>query len=537
MLQPGQSQLAKSQLGNVQPQRARAVAVPFVLSLALVLGVLAWQMYLGVNSDTTWLMLMAERWLDGERLYVDMHENNPPASIYLYVPAALIVKLTGAQSELVIQLFTLGLFAGAACAAYRMVVLAGFKTAYRFDWLAPLAIAIFLLMPASSFAQREHLAAILSLPVIGMGIVRCSGKSPRIWMILAAGISMGIIASIKPPMIMVAVLIAGMTAWHLKSWKVLFVPENWIGAGVFFAYLAIIIFLHPAFMRDVMPLLREVYLPNRYLLQVLSLPPVYGIFALVLLSLLIHRRDWYELPICMVYAAAAGFFFSYIVQMKFFDYHALPALIFLFLALGMSVLRLPSGNESGRSGFALPHLPRGVTIATLLVLGALNLWDFDFKPSNGNLTRLVQAIKPGAKVVGFGMVPGSELRAVRNASGRWVGSFGYTYVPVWAAYFRRNQKVGPDWEARLHHWEQWTADISARDIRQKRPDIILLREGEIITWRKWIKDYPGLETAMADYRFHDRVSLGKHIYSVQVYVRKTIAAEAVRHNKGKSNGS
>ena len=113
------------------------------------------------------------------------------------------------------------------------------------------------------------------------------------------------------------------------------------------------------------------------------------------------------------------------------------------------------------------------------------------------------------------------MRAVRNAGGHWVGSFGSTYVPGYAAWYRRNRTVGPDWESRLAHWEQWTADISTSDIIKKKPDIILVRDEEMVKWPQWIKKYSRLSAAMSGYRFYGKLNVGTGIYPVEVYVRKS----------------
>jgi len=231
-----------------------------------------------------------------------------------------------------------------------------------------------------------------------------------------------------------------------------------------------------------------------------------------------HRSDWLTPPLSLVYAAAGGYFVSFIVQMKFFDYHALPVSMFLLLALSMSVLQSRPQAGAG-SGTFMSKGTRVFTIAVVLGLGAFNTWDFYSPQYNGNLSRLIRTLKPAATVTGFGMVPGSQIRAVRDAGGSWVGSFGYTYVPGYAQWYRKNARVGPHWAGRLAHWERWTAEVSTRDIVQKKPDVIVLRDEELVRWPDWIKKYPKLNAAMSAYRFHSRVDVGKGIYPVLVCVR------------------
>src|ERR1700692_59226 len=59
--------------------------------LALVLlGAIVMRHLVVANTCVCWLITLAERAWDGQRLYVDVLETNPPASIFLYVlPVAL----------------------------------------------------------------------------------------------------------------------------------------------------------------------------------------------------------------------------------------------------------------------------------------------------------------------------------------------------------------------------------------------------------------------------------------------------------------
>jgi hypothetical protein len=489
--------------------------LPYLLNGFLIAAAFTLQLYLGLNPDTTWLTVMAERWLGGERLFIDLHENNPPASVYLYIPAVYAGKLMGIRSELVVQVFTILLFMGCVYCTFKMLVRAGYERHFHFGWLLTVCVILFLLMPVSSYGQREHLAALLTLPLLGLAAIRCAGKRPDVWMVVLSGLALGCIGAIKPPLISIAVLLSLLAAFHSRSWRVFLAPENWIGAAVFATYLAAIVFLHPAFVRDVMPLLRDVYLPARFFVIILLAPAFWVMVGLVVHSAMMHRADWVDPPICLVYAAASGYFFSYIMQMKFFDYHALPVAIFLMLALCMGILRLQPGTGS----WVVRRTGRLTGLLIIGVLGGFNFHDFYSSQYNGNLTKVVQAINPAARVAGFGVMPGPQIRAVRDAGGSWVGSFGYTYVPGYAAWFRAHETVSAEWGARLDFWERWTADVSARDIAEKKPDIILFLDEKLLQWPTWLKQYPQMVKAMSNYRFYSKADVGKGKFPVLVYVR------------------
>jgi hypothetical protein len=109
----------------------------------------------------------------------------------------------------------------------------------------------------------------------------------------------------------------------------------------------------------------------------------------------------------------------------------------------------------------------------------------------------------------------------REAGGHWVGSFGYTYVPGFAAWYYKHETVSPAWAKRLDYWERWTAEVFARDLKAKKPDIVLMRDEVLVRWPEWIRKYPQLDGAMKDYDFYRKVNVGKKTFPVLVYVRKT----------------
>ena len=60
-----------------------------------------------VDADVSWLITVCERVLGGERLYVDIIEANPPASVWLYIPAVWFAQLLGWRPEAVVVAFAM----------------------------------------------------------------------------------------------------------------------------------------------------------------------------------------------------------------------------------------------------------------------------------------------------------------------------------------------------------------------------------------------------------------------------------------------
>jgi hypothetical protein len=55
------------------------------------------------NTDVSWLLIAGERWLDGQRLYSDILETNPPMAVLVYIPGILIARALGLSAEIVVD--------------------------------------------------------------------------------------------------------------------------------------------------------------------------------------------------------------------------------------------------------------------------------------------------------------------------------------------------------------------------------------------------------------------------------------------------
>ena len=129
---------------------------------AIVLATVLLHLAIPLPSDVSWLITVNARMLDGQRLYADILETNPPMAVWLYTLPAVLERPTGVMAEswtivetVVGALLAIGLGTR---------ILAG--TALR----VPLAVAagVVLLLPVDSFAQREHFVLFGLLPWLAL---------------------------------------------------------------------------------------------------------------------------------------------------------------------------------------------------------------------------------------------------------------------------------------------------------------------------------------------------------------------------------
>src|SRR3982074_742810 len=82
------------------PGAAHAV-LPWISIAILFAAAIVLRHVLAANTDVSWLLTVGERILDGQRLYVDVIETNPPMAVLVYLPAIIIARAVGRRAEAV----------------------------------------------------------------------------------------------------------------------------------------------------------------------------------------------------------------------------------------------------------------------------------------------------------------------------------------------------------------------------------------------------------------------------------------------------
>ena len=101
--------------------------MPLLLAgMVFLVAVLLRQM-VPLNTDVSWLLVLCERMLDGQQLYRDIIEINPPMAAFAYLPGVALARVLGVDPRYVIdaQLLLLGCLAAGRVARPAAVAGAG----------------------------------------------------------------------------------------------------------------------------------------------------------------------------------------------------------------------------------------------------------------------------------------------------------------------------------------------------------------------------------------------------------------------------
>lgn len=210
------------------------------------------------NPDSSWLIYAAGRMLDGQKLYVDILETNPPLILWLSALPVVLGKWLHTSPFMVfpvlvtlLNIVSLWLVAG----IMRGQEFFKEKTVFCLVMFY-IAFAFFLFSPAV-YGQRELLFVALVLPYLFYSLDE--GKPQKITQKILI-IAMAVVGfAIKPFFLLLWVANELHIAASKRSIGPLFAWHNWAIGGAQLAYFASIYYLTPEYITDILPALKVTY--------------------------------------------------------------------------------------------------------------------------------------------------------------------------------------------------------------------------------------------------------------------------------------
>ena len=449
-----------------------------VAAVLMALAAMVFHAFMPTKDDISWLIINAEALLDGKELYKDIIETNPPLSVLLYVPAVFVEHLTGLRAELASIVIT-GLI-GLAVAHWlrRRLDAVNVEGGGRAE---AAVVLVFLVLPLGAYGQKDHIAALIALPFCMELALFASGRGK---MSVLAGVLVGLSMAVKPQFalaILLPCLWLAMRSWRKgeRIWPWFIVNRATVTAGtVVVVFQGAVYLLFPAFFRDVLPMVLEVYVPARQSLLTLLVPMKGFMFlALFVLPFLCGPRT----PQVEVLAAAGlGFFAAFLIQGKGWPYHLFPATSYgLFLFFNEVLPRLWSRRQSSSPLVALLMAAFILSIHTSWMMVTWLDWSA--------LTRAIVATGIRQPTI-LNIAASHEVGhpSTRDAGGRWVGTFSCRWLTVLTAG-ARHEAEGMANDDILAAWAAHDREVLRRDIAERRPDLIIVDRRGDFDWLTWAR--------------------------------------------------
>jgi hypothetical protein len=484
------------------PSTAKLALPRWLPLVVIVLVAVALRAIVVANADVSWGLVMAEKWLDGARLYVDIIEVNPPATVFLYAVPIVLERVSGARAEIFVDALVFLAVGLSLWLAGRILLAAKLlEPAEKLPLLTVLA-AVLTILPAQTFGEREHIALVVFLPLLAVAAARAVGKSPALPMAILAGIGGGIAVVIKPHFAGAIVCTAAAAALGARSWRPLFALENWIAAAMLAAYAILVMVAFPHFGSDVLPLVMAVYVPVKAVFVkfiVFVATPIW--VATLLVIALIKRGAMVKPPFSLLLASSFGFSISYYAQQKGWAYHSYPMLALALIALALAFIdrwhRGPVDNSD--------RLTRiGTALVGAVLAGATFCW-MNFAVDRSALAAPIQAIAPHPKMlmIGGDLAVGHPI--TRQVGGIWVSRVSAQWITGGVWLRRLGETLDPATDARLEAYAGLDRTMLIEDIARNRPDVILIQLMPGFDWPAWARVDPALAAELEAYRPYQTV--------------------------------
>jgi len=479
--------------------RARSTLLAWLSAFAVLAAAIAQHAGATLNPDNSWLLTIGEKWLAGQVPYVDFVEVNPPASILLYMPAVALAHWLDIRPEILVTLMMFaGVVAGLALTG-RILRSADLLDAAPLPWLLAAALFVFAILPANTFAQREHIAAVLVLPALATYRVGIAGRALPLHLRILAGLAGGLCIVIKPYfagalLLPLAYGVLAADGSLQRRVGLLFSPTNWVIALLVCAYGAMVLALFPAFVQSIMPLLVDAYLPVRVPLWRIATTSSLCVVVPFLICGLFDRKGFRTPETMLLLLATIGFALAVIAQGKSWPYHYYPVLSLGLLTLARSLILQASRKADGRQGLV-------AFAAGILGLCLVASLSYQLLATRSDSEQLLAAVRrvapPHPKIVTItsDLAVGHPL--TRALSGQWISRFSARWITANGEDLVADPDLDEATRARLMADLALDRDTLVQELDRDRPDVVLV-DGE--GWWSWINADAAVRRALGPYR-------------------------------------
>lgn len=325
------------------------------------------------GHDQMWLLYAAGLVLHGTRLYgPHLFESNPPLIVWLSMVPDWIAELLRMRATAVAKALVIVAEAGVWLLCRRLWSKLLPDRWPGLWWKLSFAyIAIFAVLPARDFGQRDQLLAVLCLPYLLTSAIDLDGRKLPAAFLAGIGCLAGVGFSLKPHHLLVPAAIEVALLWErisrLRRGQRLLRPEAIAIVITCALYYATIRTLTPEYVSKVLPVLRDTYWAIGHLsvLQSALASVQLTILATAALGLHLANRNSSVSAVTRIFLIA-GFasLAAYYLQGTGWYYQQIPALSFFALSLWIEML-----DWSSKWDLALPrYTPAAAASVSALAL-------------------------------------------------------------------------------------------------------------------------------------------------------------------------
>jgi len=442
--------------------------MPLLLTGIVFLVAIVLRQIVPLNTDVSWLLVIGERMLDGQRLFRDIVEINPPMAPFAYLPGVALARALGVDPRHVIDAQLLLLAATSLFAVSRILRLSPSLSKLNAGPLVIWAAAVVTILPMHVFAQREHMAMLTFLPALAVYAMRSNREPLPLWAILIAGVGAGITLAFKPFFTVPAALCILFAAIRSRSWLTLFAPENIITAVLVTTVSISTYIFYPEYFTVTYPLVRDTYLSWSMPASVIFFNDATLVFAIAMVSVLLSRQKHASDSLLLVTALASiGFAVSFFLQRRGWAYHSYPMVAVALLGMGYALMGAAGAAPRSRR----MEVVSAFMLAVTFVVGML--W-FNVTVYVGPVRQAVEGLMPHPRILVLSGEAAIGHPLVRNINGVWVSRQENLWIRAFVQLTRERTFVDAATDAKLNDYLALERKWLIEDFKKLPPDLVLV---------------------------------------------------------------
>ncbi len=287
-----------------------------------------------ITADSLWLTEAATRFLHGEKMSESYYDANPPLSVLLYIPPALMAASGLVAVYHAIFFYTLALLAFFSFLTYKLIRHIPGSDAVTALIVASGLVIANTIQTSVSFSERDQILGMALVPfVLTQLFMTCQWPMPR-WLKHTTLVFGAVLILIKPHHGLLPTLILLHRAWTQKRITLWKDADFLYLAGAVIAYLVICLTLFNDYVSTILVDAPDLYI-QPFKPQVLARGGYYALIIMIAMfsGMLLKRSSWIA---TFFFLCAIASLVPFVVQMWGFHYHLLPTTS--FFACGLALL-------------------------------------------------------------------------------------------------------------------------------------------------------------------------------------------------------
>jgi hypothetical protein len=473
------------------------IVTPWLVAAAVFAVAALLRSVLPFNVDVSWWLTVSERMLDGQRLYVDIIEINPPMAGLVYLPGVALARAIHLSPEVVTDGLIFILIGTSLVLTWMVVRPSSLRDRFAGGALAVWAVVLLAVLPMYDFGQREHLALVAILPVLAVAILRGNHERVTPAAVLIAGLSAGITMSFKPYFAFAVGSCILAAAACGRNWRILFAPENWIAGTLVVIYGVCTFVFYPEYFTIIYPLVRDVYLLLKVPMPAMLLNSATALWLASVITVLAlqSRARKLDAATFILLAGSFGFLASFLAQRKAWDYHAYPMLALALLAAGFAISAIEGGRRIS------PRLRVAAMLGTAAIFANACIWfngSIDVRPIEAEVARLEPSLGPHPKILVLSGAAVIGHPMVRTLHGIWISRQEEFWVREIVRRARLDGTIDSETPARLKDYVNRERAGMIEDFKKQPPDVVLI-DNHNSDWGDWARADPELSVLLQSY--------------------------------------